>query len=105
MGEQRAQSDATAGRAEWFDFVLDLCCLFQVADSTRRQAEGECPAAGRCQEERVLHIKNIGMSARAKCRHYFMKLGFLLSKLNLMVSGLQRFREAATFPHLGTSTH
>ncbi|XP_032546896.1 EF-hand calcium-binding domain-containing protein 4A isoform X2 [Chiroxiphia lanceolata] len=50
--------------------------LAKVADSTRRQAEGECPAAGRYrQEERVLHIRHINVSARGMCQHCIMKLG------------------------------
>ncbi|XP_027498254.1 EF-hand calcium-binding domain-containing protein 4A isoform X2 [Corapipo altera] len=50
--------------------------LAKVADSTRRQAEGECPAAGRYrQEERVLHIRHISVSARGMCQHCIMKLG------------------------------
>ncbi|XP_017667710.1 PREDICTED: EF-hand calcium-binding domain-containing protein 4A isoform X4 [Lepidothrix coronata] len=50
--------------------------LAKVTDSTRRQAEGECPAAGRYrQEERVLHIRHINVSARGMCQHCIMKLG------------------------------
>lgn len=58
------------------DCVLDVCCSFQVADSTRRQAEGECPAAGGYQqEERVLHIKHTNVSVRDMCQCCIMRLG------------------------------
>lgn len=53
----------------------------------------------------MLHIKLINVSERDMCQHCSMKLGFLLSKPNLMVSALQRLGEAAAFLHLGMSRH